>query len=418
MLHSRVFEKRIPLRKFAAALFLVSNSIVWYTSTNYILTSALPLKKGLTGVAQAQALPLTPNESLLILAAYYVGIAVAAFVGTMLFRRSRAKWLSLWMLCGAAITALLSVSLGSNVSLDLSVSLVFGVSTGLGLPSCLAYFADETSVENRGTYGGITWATIGLSVLALLAITSSLARTQSLEVLTIWRLIGFFVFYSVSRNEPQINAISPTQSFKSLLERRDIVLYLLPWILFSLVNFTEAPILQNAFGSVATISALVEVAISGVFALVGGFLADTVGRKRVAIVGFILLGLEYAFLSLFSTTTATLVLYTLFDGTAWGMFATVFFMTLWGDLAQNNQKERFYLLGGLPYLLASFLSALVTPFLGVIQTSAAFSLASIFLFLAMLPLIYAPETLSEKRIREMELKTYLEKAQKVKEKYA
>jgi MFS family permease len=131
-----------------------------------------------------------------------------------------------------------------------------------------------------------------------------------------------------------------------------------------------------------------------------------------------LLGLEYAFLSLFSATQTTWYIYTLFDGIAWGMFATVFFMTMWGDLAQDNQKERYYLLGGLPYLLASFLSQLVTPFVGAIQTSAAFSLASFFLFLAMLPLIYAPETLSERRIREMELKSYLEKAKKVKEKYA
>ncbi|MGD0160396.1 MAG: MFS transporter [Candidatus Bathyarchaeia archaeon] len=404
MLHSRVFEKRIPLRKFAPALFLVSSSIVWYVLTNYFLTKSLPLAQ---------------NEYLLVLGAYYAGIAVAAFVGTMVFRRSRVKWLSLWMLFGVAMTALLSVSLGSNFSIDLSVSLVFGISTGVGLPSCLAYFGDATSVENRGTYGGFTWGTIGLFVLALLALTSNLTNAQSLGVLAIWRLFGFMAFYLASRKELQTDSTPHTQSYKSILERRDMILYLLPWVLFSLVNFAEAPILQKSFGNAANLSSIVEVAISGAFALVGGFLADTVGRKRVAIMGFILLGLEYAFLSLFSTTQATLYVYTLFDGVAWGMFAAVFFMTMWGDLAQDNQKERYYLLGGLPYLLASFLSALVKPFIGAnFQTSAAFSLASFFLFLAMLPLIYAPETLSEKRIKEMELKTYLEKAKKVKEKYA
>jgi MFS family permease len=405
MLHSRAFEKRIPLRKFAAALFLVSNSIVWYTLTNYFLTKALPL---------------TQNQTLLVLGTYYAGIAVAAVVGTQVFRRSKVKWLSLWMLFGAAMTALLSVSLGSNISIDLSVSLVFGISTGVGLPSCLAYFGDATSVENRGTYGGITWGTIGLFVLVLLAVTRNLATAQSLGALAIWRLLGFIAFYPVSRNERQTSPPTHTQSYKSILDRRDMMLYLLPWVLFSLVNFIEAPILQKSFGNAAAnLSSLVEVAISGAFALVGGFLADTVGRKRIAIMGFILLGLEYAFLSLFSTTQATLYLYTLFDGVAWGMFAAVFFMTMWGDLAQDNQKERYYLLGGLPYLLASFLSSLVKPFIGAnFQTSAAFSLASFFLFIAVLPLMYAPETLSEKRIKEMELKTYLEKAKKVKEKYA
>jgi hypothetical protein len=49
---------------------------------------------------------------------------------------------------------------------------------------------------------------------------------------------------------------------------------------------------------------------------------------------------------------------------------------------------------------------------------AAFSFASFFLFLAVIPLIYAPETLPEKRIKERELREYVEKAKKAKEKHA
>jgi F0F1-type ATP synthase membrane subunit b/b' len=47
-----------------------------------------------------------------------------------------------------------------------------------------------------------------------------------------------------------------------------------------------------------------------------------------------------------------------------------------------------------------------------------FSLAAFFLFLAVVPLMYAPETLPEKKVRERELRDYLEKAKKTKEKYA
>jgi hypothetical protein len=93
-------------------------------------------------------------------------------------------------------------------------------------------------------------------------------------------------------------------------------------------------------------------------------------------------------------------------------------MTLWGDLAEEGQKEKFYVLGGLPYLLAGFLSVIVKPFAEVIQTVTAFSLASFFLFVAVLPLMYAPETLPEKKIKERELRDYLDKAKKTKEKYA
>jgi hypothetical protein len=48
----------------------------------------------------------------------------------------------------------------------------------------------------------------------------------------------------------------------------------------------------------------------------------------------------------------------------------------------------------------------------------AFSLASFFLFVAVLPLMYAPETLPEKKIKDRELRDYLEKAKRTKDKYA
>jgi hypothetical protein len=70
-------------------------------------------------------------------------------------------------------------------------------------------------------------------------------------------------------------------------------------------------------------------------------------------------------------------------------------------------------LGGLPYLLSGFLSILIEPYASAIPTTAAFSLASFFLFVAVLSLMYAPETLPEKAIKDRELKSYLEKAQKL-----
>lgn len=398
MHQARIFKTRVPVKKFAPALVLVLNSVVWYTLTIDLLGNYV-------------------NQDLLILGVHYAGIAFAAIVGASLFRRSRETCLLLWALLGAAMTALLPAISSSNVPISILISLLFGASTGIGLPSCLAYFADVTNVENRGTYGGITWGTVGFSVLALALLISSLGTAQAFEVLALWRFLGFVAFFCLSRIQGKILLASPVPSYRSIFGRKDMLLYLLPWAMFSLVNFAETPILRNSFGPNATLAGFVELAISGFFAVVGGILADIVGRKRVIITGFVILGIEYAVFGLFSATQAIWYVYMVFDGIAWGMFAAVFFMTMWGDLADNNQKEKYYLLGGLSYLLASFLSDVVTPFLGVIQAAAAFSLASFFLFLAVLPLMYAPETLPEKKIRERELRGYLEKAKKVKEKY-
>jgi len=80
-------------------------------------------------------------------------------------------------------------------------------------------------------------------------------------------------------------------------------------------------------------------------------------------------------------------------------------------------KEKYYLIGVLPFLISSYIQILFTPYAELIDVSAAFSLASFFLFLAVLPLLYAPETLPERKIKLRQLRKYVEKAKKVKEKH-
>jgi MFS family permease len=322
------------------------------------------------------------------------------------------------MLFGTVMTAFLPTVGTNGFSINLVLSLFLGVSAGAGLPSSLAYFADTTVVENRGRSGGIVWCAVGFSILGLSLLTNMLEPFQATIALAIWRAAGLIVFHVLSRMRNALKPPTSVPSYKFILNRRDVVFYLLPWIMFCLVNFAEAPILINLFGELQAFLGSVEFAITGFFAIVGGILADLIGRKRVVITGFVILGIAYAVLSLLGMSKPSWYVYTVCDGIAWGMFASVFFMTLWGDLAEDGQKEKYYVLGGLPYLLATFLPVLAKPFVRGIETVTAFSLASFFLFLAVLPLMYAPETLPEKKIREMELRSYAERAKKIKEKYA
>ena len=151
--------------------------------------------------------------------------------------------------------------------------------------------------------------------------------------------------------------------------------------------------------------------------LLFGAISDRIGRKPVIITGFVILGIEYSLLSIFPEMQFTQYLYIAVDGIVWGIFASVFFMIIWGDLAHDKRKERYYLVGELPYLLGSYLSAILGPTIALIPPITAFSIASFFLFVAVLPLLYAPETLPEKRLKDRELKGYVEKAKKTKEKY-
>ena len=401
-----VLKTRVSLREFAPAVALVLNSLVWFA----LLTPALGTLVDNMGLAT--------TENIVLHGIYYAGIAAAAIVGAFVFPRRRETYLLLWMLFGCIVTALPLLVNSEQLYLNALLLILAGISVGLGLPSTLAYFADTTAVENRGTYGGITWSTVGFGILAFAVALTAFNLPNTLLALAVWRAVGLLVFFLLVRVRGKLQPSPSKPRYGAILRRRDVMLYLLPWIMFSLINFTEAPILGKVFGESQQIIGVVEFAITGIFATVGGIMADLVGRKRVVIMGFVILGIEYAVLSLFAGFTASWYVYTVFDGIAWGMFASVFFMTLWGDLAETHQKEKFYVLGGLPYLLAGFLPVVVKPFLAAIETTTAFSLASFFLFVAVLPLMYAPETLPEKKIKERELRDYVERAKKTKEKYA
>lgn len=290
-----------------------------------------------------------------------------------------------------------------------------GVSIGFGLPSCLSYFAKHATIEKRGLIGGAIWSALGIIVLVLGLLISVLGTLDVIIILGVWRLTGGLSFLFLTRKKTETETLKSPGYF-SLIRKREILLFLLPWIIFNVINFTEGPMLKSFFG--APQYNLIEVAefvFIGIFAFIGGFLADIGGRKRVIIAGFVMLGIEYATLSVFSGSTNTILISYVFmalDGITWGLFFSVFFTVLWGDLGENYEKEKLYALGGIPLLLTNFLSVLIAPYVKSIPLGTAFTVASFFLFVAVIPLMYAPETLPEKSLKDRDLKSYLEKANK------
>jgi MFS family permease len=393
---------RLPI----PAILLVFNTFVWYILTYYVFSSILD------GLKLPQALRLE------LYIVYYAGAGIAAFLGPRLLRSSRERSLIAWMIIGAVATALLPEI--SAASLVTSFALVFslGVSIMVGLPSCLGYFADSTAIGDRGMVAGIIWSAVGFGTLAVGFVINSIGLWDSIIVLSMWRLIGCGIFAALKK-QGKDNGPRRAPGYLELARKREVWLYLFPWIMFCIVNWAEQPMLNTVFGpDFYTVVKLYEWALVGVFAIIGGFAADVIGRKRVVIAGFIMLGLEYAVLSLFSTLQVAWSLFLILDGTTWGLFASVFFTALWGDLAENYEKEKYYALGGLPYLLAGFLPIAIGQYPVQVTAVESFSLASFFLFASVIPLMYAPETLPEKKMKERELKIYIEKAQRVKQKYA
>jgi len=300
----------------------------------------------------------------------------------------------------------------------MTVSGIFGAYFGLGMPICMGHYATSTVTENRSRLGGIIFLLTGLGFFLLGSIGVSDIMICAL-LLSAWRALGSLILLLLKANEKPTEK-NDNVSYHFVVSNRSFILYFVPWCMFSLVNYLAVPINSTVFPEeFVRFSSIIENVLAGTSAVVWGFLADFFGRKRLAVGGFAILGLGYAILGMYPGNMISWWFYTFVDGVAWGAFYTIFLFTLWGDLAQNQSIDKYYVIGGLPYLFSNFMRLSLGSYVAAnVSENAVFSFASVFLFLAVLPLIYAPETLPEKKIKERELKSYIEKAEKVKQKYA
>ena len=396
-------------REFLSVLIVVVNAFSWYFPLYIFLEDTLKnFQMGYSFLATALGLQ-------------FAGAVVFAIIGTTLVKKfqTRDSLLTIWIFIGV-ISSLLMVTLETfSIEGVLLVSFILGASLGFGFPSCLAYFGDNSNVENRGLLGGTTFFASGLFIL-IIGLTLSFANSVvvSALILAAWRGTGLISFLLANQKHDHQKETTSEISYRTILHDRSFLLYILPWTMFCLINFLEAPKLFDFFGEeISAYMPIVEYGIGGFVALIGGWFADSVGRKRIIIVGFISLGIGFAVLGLFQDIVLFWYLHIILDGVAWGIFSLMFYLVIWSELAGNRTKEKYYLFGVLPFLIASYIQILVTPYAETIPVSAAFSLASFFLFIAVLPLLYAPETMPEKKIELKRLRSFAEDAKKTKEKY-
>jgi len=396
----------IRLRGFQTALVLVFNSFSWYFPLFILFTDEL------------EKLQLGYSLMIIIFGLHYGAIVISAFLGNYLTDKiGRNKLLSLWIILGVCGSGFMLLVSSSNAIVIGAFSTLLGFSLGLGFPSCLAYFEDNLPNERKGLIGGAAFAFTFVAIaLAGFLTTSTLTDfTTSVIGFSLWRLIGLLLFLILKTEK---ETVQTEVSYFNIVREKSFLLYLIPWIIFCVINFFEVPFfdtqLQQMYmgTNLSYMISLGEFGIGGISMLVGGYLSDRIGRKRLIIVAYAMTGVGYALLSLPFQSVIVFYSYILLDGISWGIFFLMFLLVIWGDLAQGRIKNRYYLIGGMPFILSSFISPIVMPFSGDIPLIYAFSFASFFLFVAVIPLMVAPETLPEKVLKDQNMKSYAEKALK------
>jgi MFS family permease len=407
------FFRRGELRwgKLGVNILLIANTFLWYYGT-FITIKSIIMK-----------FQLDYFSAVLIWGLNFGGAGFSALFGGVLVEwcERKARFVVLWILFGvfSSLTLwfsdLLFVSQGIII-INLT-SLLLGISFGLGMPFCMGYFTRSTDVDMRAKFGGIIlfFNYIGTFILFTLMISNDILVNSLILAILRFSTLSIFLFCDSLESDVE----KKTFSYVSILKQKPFLFYYTPWIMFSLVNYMGMSIQLNVLEeTLASQLILTENVLAGAFAVLGGFFSDVLGRKRMAIVGFVALGLGYAILGIFPGNLFCWYFYTFVDGIAWGILYVIFLMTIWGDLEPYGFSEKYYALGGLPYLLSSFLRIILGSYIAdIVPAYAIFSFTALFLFLAVIPLMFAPETLPEKKIRERQLKQYVEKAKKIREKY-
>jgi len=409
MIREFLGESGISRKDFAIVFILLFNVFGWYYMTLTIIDGAL------------NNLNASYEQKIIVWTTYYVTVAGSGIAGAILSNRiKRLKFLYLWIISGA-VTSLLLVPVNSPTVTGISIiSTLLGASFGLGMPSCLAYFADCTFIENRGRVSGTILLTTNLCAPLFTMPVNMFNLMVNSILLAAWRGFGLIIFF-LKPEEKRDDKMKKNISFKQVFNDRLFLFFFIAWFMFCFIDRFEKgfftireDLLERSFYRFIL---MVEAAIGSLFALIGGILCDLIGRKRVVIYGFVALGLAYAIIGIFPTMISW-YFYSVIDGVAAGILWVTFILILWGDLSPVAAREKYYVVGGIPFFISNVVPLFLGPHVTLLSANAAFSWASFFLFIAVLPLLYAPETLPEKKIELRQLRKYVDAAKKVKEKYA
>ena len=193
----------------------------------------------------------------------------------------------------------------------------------------------------------------------------------------------FFVLFRA-----KVNNVESKKEVQNYFEKKVVFLYLIPWLLFSIINVTLAK--SNSIHIFEQTSAsfyvfLVALQVIGVCfgAIIAGFVADFFGRRIALAATLSLYGTSSALGGIFANPQVFSVLYFI-NGMSWGILFVMYIFVVWGDLANKDNCAKMYSLGLITYFLSLGIGAFIPQAFLPIGTSSL--LTCLIAFLSILPI--------------------------------
>jgi MFS family permease len=389
-------DTQFPSKHLTILVFLISSTLAWFfllqtyfhTIFVHIIAEIVWIKFGLI--------------------IFWTFGAFSAILGSVISERiKRRRMIVAWLTLATGITAALAMFQGLFF-LFLSTMLL-GFSLGFGFPSSVATFADFTKIEQRARIAGIIiLVAFALTFLGMIIISITGSNLLVIIIYLVFLRATGFISLAVNFSSKKRGQ---EKSLSSIATNPKFAAYLVPWVLFNVAAG------MLAWGNISTIPGYASAhslafPIAAISGLVAGILADRFGRRQPIMISLISFGFSFAILS-FIVISLSLYIYYVTYGIAWG-FLLAIYLTIPGDLSSTGSREKFYALGTVtPLIVYISLSALPDLFNFEVAIDAIAPILSIVLFLSVIPILRAEETLTESKQRKRRMKEYLERLGKV-----
>jgi len=384
---------RLSKRDLAALAIPGCSFFAWYHILSYRILSYI--------VAES-------NETLL---SWYGFLCFSVSFGTILAcflmqRVSKTSLVVTWSMFSSVGTIL--ITLIPNVTFRIAIFLLLGAVFGIGQLALFALFWEKTVPEERGRMSGL----IGFISLLIFPLVYASVGNLDFSVTLILSVILNSAIMAVLLLRSKREAV---QSGRRDLERytgkRTVLLYSIPWLVFSVINATLGNTISlhvsHQFNPTSVALLVIMQVVGGsIGALLGGLMADFVGRRPSLATGLILYGISSAISGLAQSYELFYLSY-IGIGLTWGIFLTLYLFVVWGDLANVETRLRMYSIGLVIYYSATGVGSFFSSQFSNIPLTVASIISCLFIFLSNIPLLFAPELLPRDFRERIQLKSYI-----------
>ena len=200
-------------------------------------------------------------------------------------------------------------------------------------------------------------------------------------------------------------------------EKRTVLLYLIPWLLFSFINATLA---RNISINVSLqVPSSFYLFLTGVQAtaavfgsLLGGITADFFGRRVALSMGLTLYGVSSA-LAGFVTGYEVLCFAYVANGLNWGILSTLYLLVVWGDLSNRRSCALTYSLGMTSFYLATSFGIMLADQVSWIPLVVSSLASCLLIFVSNVPLFLAPELAPPAFRERIRMRLYMKTLRKI-----